>query len=220
MPPSKKRKLGANAVDEIIFDPNARTEYLTGFHKRKLQRAKYAQEQAAKKERAEKIEERKKMREERRLELERHIKEVNGTFLEGGITTQNEGSEDEWSGFSNDETTPLKANEPLNDETEYIDEGEDKHTTVTVEAVNVDRDGFHLVRDEEDEEELVNDSGNQATEKDLSTGASFEKAQPPKSKKPIATKTKKKKFRYESKAERKVTRFKERGSKSRARERR
>ncbi len=47
-------------MEEITFDPAARHEFLTGFHKRKLQRAKHAQEAAEKRARAERIVERKK----------------------------------------------------------------------------------------------------------------------------------------------------------------
>lgn len=64
-----KRKRGASKasnafkrlkpVDEVTFDFNAREDYLTGFHKRKLQRAKHAQEQAAKQEREDRIQQRK-----------------------------------------------------------------------------------------------------------------------------------------------------------------
>lgn len=57
-PPSKKRK-ATHTVEEISFDNNARQEYLTGFHKRKVQRQKHAQEEAAKRAREEKIEFRK-----------------------------------------------------------------------------------------------------------------------------------------------------------------
>jgi hypothetical protein len=52
--PLKKRKRDA-AVEEINFDFDKREEYLTGFHKRKVQRAKQAQEEAAKKAREERI---------------------------------------------------------------------------------------------------------------------------------------------------------------------
>jgi hypothetical protein len=52
-PPSKKRK--ATATEEVSFDPSAREEYLTGFHKRKVARIKHAQEDAAKQAREEKI---------------------------------------------------------------------------------------------------------------------------------------------------------------------
>ena len=60
-PPPKKRK-ASHAVEEIKFDPDARNEYLTGFHKRKVQRTKRAQEEAAKRARQEKIDLRKQVR--------------------------------------------------------------------------------------------------------------------------------------------------------------
>jgi len=53
-PPSKKRKL-VSAVEEVTFDATAREDYLNGFHKRKLQRIKHANEEAAKRERNEKL---------------------------------------------------------------------------------------------------------------------------------------------------------------------
>lgn len=54
VPPPKRRKTNP-AVEEVNFDFDARSEYLTGFHKRKLLRSKKAQEENAKKEREEKI---------------------------------------------------------------------------------------------------------------------------------------------------------------------
>lgn len=63
MPPAtKRRKIEVTAVEEITFDLSARQEYLTGFHKRKLQRAKHAQEAAEKRAKAEKVEHRKQVR--------------------------------------------------------------------------------------------------------------------------------------------------------------
>ena len=50
-PPPRKKRKSASAIDEITFDPSAREDYLTGFHKRKLQRIKHAKEEAAKRER-------------------------------------------------------------------------------------------------------------------------------------------------------------------------
>ena len=61
-PPAKKRRKKAYTVEEIKFDPSAREDYLTGFHKRKLQRIKLAKKEAAKKERDEKIEARRVVR--------------------------------------------------------------------------------------------------------------------------------------------------------------
>lgn len=59
-PPSKRRKK-SSAVEEVTFDFDARSEYLTGFHKRKVQRIKQAQEQAAKQDRLDKLENRKRV---------------------------------------------------------------------------------------------------------------------------------------------------------------
>jgi hypothetical protein len=54
-PPSKKRKTNSSAPEQIDFDFAAREEFLTGFHKRKVQRKKLAEEENAKKEREEKL---------------------------------------------------------------------------------------------------------------------------------------------------------------------
>ncbi len=51
--PAKRRKTAA--VEEIKFNDEARHEYLNGFHKRKLERIKRAQELAAKKAHEEKL---------------------------------------------------------------------------------------------------------------------------------------------------------------------
>ena len=61
-PPPKRRKAKVPEIEEISFDITARQDYLTGFHKRKLQRAKHAKEQAVERERLEKIEARKMVR--------------------------------------------------------------------------------------------------------------------------------------------------------------
>lgn len=66
MAPQLKRRKLENAVEEISFDPDARHEFLTGFHKRKVQRIKLAQEHAEKRAREEKREERRKVQ---RLQL-------------------------------------------------------------------------------------------------------------------------------------------------------
>lgn len=57
-PPIKKRKI-EHAIEEINFDNDARHEYLTGFHKRKQQRIKRAQEESQKREKEERRELRK-----------------------------------------------------------------------------------------------------------------------------------------------------------------
>lgn len=57
-PPQKKRRTDKNQLAEITFDPSARNEYLTGFHKRKQQRIKTAQESTAKMDREERVKDR------------------------------------------------------------------------------------------------------------------------------------------------------------------
>ena len=60
--PPKKRQKSSSATEEITFDFGAREDYLSGFHKRKLQRIKHAREEAIKKEREDKITARKMVR--------------------------------------------------------------------------------------------------------------------------------------------------------------
>lgn len=57
-PPAKRRKTTTTAIPEIEFDDSARADYLSGFHKRKVERAKHAKESAKKKEREERIRDR------------------------------------------------------------------------------------------------------------------------------------------------------------------
>lgn len=61
-PPNKKRKIKTVHEEKIDFDPAAREEYLTGFHKRKLARRKFAEDENAKKEKEEKLRFRKEVR--------------------------------------------------------------------------------------------------------------------------------------------------------------
>lgn len=55
IPPPRKKRKSASAIEEISFNVSAREDYLTGFHKRKLLRIKHAKEEAAKKDREDKL---------------------------------------------------------------------------------------------------------------------------------------------------------------------
>lgn len=213
-PPSKKRKT-TSAVEEINFDNDARQEYLTGFHKRKQQRIKNAQEEAAKRARQEKIELRKQvirfrlrphrtithrslqLRDERRREVEEHVQAVNKMLQEsqaaGDIEQESdEESADEWDGFPDQPELDL-----IDHEEEYIDE--DRYTTVTVESVAVSRDGLFKPQLPDEEEE--NKEKDKTEDPDQKKTASSSRDRP---------KKKKKKFRYESKIERQLTETKRR----------
>ncbi|KAH8698301.1 nucleolar protein 12-domain-containing protein [Talaromyces proteolyticus] len=206
MAPQAKRRKIASAVEEINFDPAARQEFLTGFHKRKLQRIKVAQEYAEQKAREEKREERKKIRQQRAAELQQALDTSRQMLDEArGDLSQSEsenGSEDEWEGFGE----PV----PVDHEAEYIDE--DKYTTVTVEEMGVSKDAF-----QDNREHTPTDGDSSHERNDKEKGSSTTK--PPK--KSSNEKKKKKKFRYESKADRKVTQKKQRmGSRRQAKARR
>nr|POE63286.1 ribosomal rna-processing protein 17 [Quercus suber] len=210
-PPTKKRRTDKNQLAEITFDPSARNEYLTGFHKRKQQRIKNAQELAAKMEREERVKERRQLREQRKEDLEQHLAEFNTELRrqnpELGSTDasgKHAAEDEEWDGIDEAAAEAVTVTD-VEREDEYVDE--DKYTTVTVEAMG-----------EESEEE-----------KEVRTEAAKEDAGPAQnSKKRIWSKNgpeskarpKKKKFRYESKAERQATRQKQNKSSKAARARR
>ncbi|KAM5148611.1 nucleolar protein 12 isoform 1-T2 [Mantella aurantiaca] len=67
----RKHKKGSSSRRELVFDEEKRREYLTGFHKRKLQRRKAAVEEIKQKIKVEQ----KKMKEERHKEYMRMLKE-------------------------------------------------------------------------------------------------------------------------------------------------
>ncbi|KAI8965668.1 nucleolar protein 12-domain-containing protein [Daldinia sp. FL1419] len=203
VPPPKKRK-AQHSIEEIKFDNDARADYLTGFHKRKLQRIKNAQEQAAQRARQEKIELRKQLREDRKREVEEHVQNVNAILKqaqEAGYVGGGEASDDEadeWGGFQD---TP--ALEPVDHEEEYIDE--ERYTTVTIESVNVSKDGLSSSKPEEESSE--DDQETEKRDSEHAPPGSKEKVRPPKKKKP--------KFRYETKSERQLNQRKQKAAKIR-----
>ncbi|KAK5082691.1 hypothetical protein LTR05_006571 [Lithohypha guttulata] len=209
-PPTKRRKLNVSAVEEVVFDQTSRFDYLTGFHKRKVQRTKAAQEAAAQRARQERIDDRKKLREERKADLERHVREVNAMLPSANIATNAVSDQEEveeacevWSGIQ--DAIP----EPVDHEAEYIDE--DKYTTVTVEEVDISRDGISKLKDgtgeEVEEGDKTSTSGCASTSRQKPSTTRIKD----KDKRP---KRKKKAFRYESPAERKANRLKDKAKKS------
>ncbi|KAJ0388127.1 hypothetical protein COL922a_000758 [Colletotrichum nupharicola] len=194
-PPPKKRK-AESAVEEVNFDFDARQDYLTGFHKRKLQRVKFAQEQAAKKAREEKIEMRKQVKQERQKEVEEHVKAVNALLQEAQAADSDNDQEisdfEEWDGIEDQGKEQAAQTDIVDYEDVYIDE--DRYTTVKVEAIAVTRDGLEKLNQDSDEE--ANDEDKDKTENPA--------ADKPAAKKTFKDRPKKPKFRYESKLERQV----------------
>ncbi|KAM7217887.1 Nucleolar protein 12 (25kDa) domain containing protein [Rhypophila decipiens] len=193
VPPPKKRKI-VHKVEEVSFDKDARAEYLSGFRKRKQARIKHAREVAEEEARKERIELRKQIREDRKRELEEHVQHVHKLIREAnsaGMENQTQDdSDEEWGGISDQEEA-----EPIDHEEEYIDEG--RHTVVTVEAVSVDKEGLYkpVESESEEEDEENEDTAQQDGSKEDSS----------KNSKEWPAKKKKKKFRYETKLERRMS---------------
>ncbi|KAK5720046.1 hypothetical protein LTR15_007319 [Elasticomyces elasticus] len=182
-PVMKKRRLNVPQPAELTFDPNARQEYLTGFHKRKVARKENARETAIKRDKEERVVQRKQMRDQRKKDLELHIAEFNAELRKQNMD-MSEVEKDAVDGEVVEEGVP----EEVGQEDEYVDE--DKYTTVTVEAMGDPKD---------DEPEPAKIPPKVDT--------------PPKKPRPWEKdgkpKAKKHKFRYESKAERQNTRRKQ-----------
>ena len=144
------------------------------------------------------------------------IREADGVVSDSS-RQEDEGEEKPWDGIQDNHDALV------DHEDEYMDE--DRFTTVTVEAVNVSKDGLQkAVQDEENNSEVSGterpDGESQRT-RALQGRAGSEKGKRIWTKEPpTGPRKKKKKFRYESKAERKVTRYKEKsGNKAKARAR-
>jgi ribosomal RNA-processing protein 17 len=197
LPLQHKKRKAPTGVEEVNFDFDARQEYLTGFHKRKQQRIKNAQEENAKRARQEKLDMRKQIREERKRDVEEHVQTVNRLLREseaaGAVEQESDEEEDEeWDGFADQPELDI-----VDHEEEYIDE--DRYTTVKVESVSVTRDGF---------EKPQFDNGDKCQdEKQEENKDDKEKAR-------REPKKKKKKFRYDSKFDRQLTERKLRAKKA------
>ncbi|KAF3481800.1 rRNA processing protein Rrp17 [Arthroderma uncinatum] len=227
-PPTKRRKIAVPArVEEISFNPESREEYLTGFHKRKVQRAKHAQEAAEKRAKEERREARKQIREERKAEFEEALKRhraemeaLNGfpSTVGGDDDSEDRDDGEEWNGIIDPP--------PVDYEAEYIDE--DKYTTVTVEEIEATKGGLVVMKRDVDgkpqdkdeaantEDEDEDDEEKKEKEKVKSDGKGkgkkiWTKENPNKENR--KKRKKKRDFKYESPLERKLNRAKERGKK-------
>lgn len=142
------------------------------------------------------------------MDLERHVEAVNAVLKDNdgeGLAASQNNKEEGWDAIE-------KKLEVVDREDEYLDE--DQFTTVTVEAVDVDRDGMKTVTNNLEEDEVVENgkAGNEPSEattegQDLKQNGERKRIWTKESR----PKAKKKQFKYESKADRKITRFKERG---------
>ena len=141
------------------------------------------------------------------------LKKQNGALPE---------SSDEESLIEVEQWDGIVENTRVDHEDEYVDE--DRYTTVTVEAVDVSRDGLHKTITDHEETQSSTIEGAVEGERTISGTKQWQDTKQEKrlrtKEQPSGPKKKKKKFRYESKAERKVNRYKETsGNKARAKAR-
>lgn len=98
------RKSKEFGVTDVGFNKDDRLQYLTGFHKRKLQRQKKAQEFQKEQERLTRIEQRKEMREERARQMEENLRQFRqGLDLDREINGSDQDGDDDDDGNKNQE---------------------------------------------------------------------------------------------------------------------
>ncbi|KAF8070548.1 nucleolar protein 12-domain-containing protein [Lyophyllum atratum] len=187
-----KKKAKRDQIKEVLFDDDARREFLTGFHKRKVAKADAARKKAVEREKQERLETR---REQRRMLRERAVEnaaEVESAYhaLLGNV---DDVAEDDWTGISSEQKGKRK-------EEEY----EDEEITATVTVVeDFDPDSFiHGPRIPTDSEKRQ-PSAIATQTATINPSTSRDNALPKK-------KMKAKKIRYQTKEERKVERTKQR----------
>ncbi|KAI1791294.1 nucleolar protein 12-domain-containing protein [Ganoderma leucocontextum] len=120
-----KKKAKREQIKEIVFDDDARWEFLTGFHKRKVQKKEAAKKKAQERDKQERLETR---REHRKLLAEQARKNAQAAERAcGGVV--DEGSDSEWDGIG---STASKGKGRANEEDEEEYEDEEQLATVTV----------------------------------------------------------------------------------------
>ena len=157
------------------------------------------------------------MREQRKVDLQAHVSEVNRLVAQangeldttlGTLDASASSDEEEFTGFA--EPDPINNPEPINEQDEYIDE--EKYTTVTVESVNISKAGFHTPGQETAEEAAAQKHKEEKEKEEAESKKRVWTKEWPRNS--TGPKKKKKKFRYETKVERKEERMKQ-GAKKR-----
>lgn len=149
-------------TDEVTFDKDSRLDYLTGFHKRKLERQKKAREFNKEQDRLAKIEERKKIRDERKQQLEQQLCEFKESLeLEADIEEEldnddigeKESDLESWNGFDDEEEDKINSiNSNGNRIKSILKKGQistsvyDDNTTVEIESLEPNENFEYLAK--------------------------------------------------------------------------
>lgn len=251
-----------HGVDEVVFDKLARQEFLTGFHKRKVERQKKAQAYHKEQERLAKIEERKEAKANKQREIDERLRQLQELRehlklsmeedddksdkksgakkskhkepQEGGDAS-NGSSDDEWTGFGDEEGATLDSHEDepkkgillrkqvyeIDDKNSLGDAVVDGTTEVMVESLdnpytaNLRSQSLEALAKAnnvnlEKADEVLEDSVKRAKDYAVLCGVAKPKPKP---------KAKKKKFRYLTKGERRENERKQKLSKLKSRRR-
>jgi len=121
-----KRRAKREQIKEVVFDDEARREFLTGFHKRKVQKKEAAKKKAQDREKQERLDAR---REKRQLLAERAAQNAAETEKAYGALVEESDGDTEWSGIVAAGPSPHKGKGKAKEE-EY--EYEEQVATVTV----------------------------------------------------------------------------------------
>ncbi|KAH9944678.1 nucleolar protein 12-domain-containing protein [Amylocystis lapponica] len=113
-----KKRAKREQIKEVVFDDSARREFLTGFHKRKLQKKEDAKKKAIEREKQERLESR---REKRKLLAERAAQNAAETEKAYGALVE-EDTEAEWLGISGAGPSTRDAEPEREEEYEYDEE--------------------------------------------------------------------------------------------------
>lgn len=206
------RKFGAA---EVTFDKDSRLDYLTGFHKRKVERQKNAREFNKEQDRLTRVEARKKMRDARKEEMEEQMRKFKeGLELEAEIQEEInnsltgkkpvESDEDSWNGFSDDDKEDTDSGEvkPILKPNQVSAAVYEDDTTVEVESLEPNENFEYLAKINnvklESSEKVLDQSITRAKKYATFLGMAENEDDDGKKKK-----KKQKKFRYLTKNERK-----------------
>lgn len=205
-------------TDEISFDRDERLEYLTGFHKRKLQRQKNAREFNKEQDRLSRIEQRKTIRDERKKELDERLRDFKKGLnldqddddISKDDTDQDQTKDEvdvEWNGFESDQANEDNADVKPILKTVYTDE-----TSVSIESLEPNDNFEYLAK----VNNVKLDESDKILQQSITRAGKYAKFLGMNDKDAEKSKPKKnKKFRYLTKNERKMNQYKANGNKRR-----
>jgi len=219
-----KARAKKNQIDQIVFDEDARREFLTGFRKRNIVKKEAKKAKAIERERQERLEARREHRKALQEQAAQNVKLVESAYRENvNEGSDDDDSEEEFTGFSSAEKGKAKATQEYEDEeqlatvtvVEEFDPDSLKHMPSSFRRSSPglsDAEGRNDAQDRTSSDPRKSRSKLNRAAEDRPTSSSVRHDNTASAKK--KTKVKPKKIAYESKAARKATRVKQRARKA------